>query len=518
MTVNASRRLAAGVLILSFATALFFGCGGGGGGGGGSEVTARVLGEVTAPSGGSSNNPPSRVLGAIITVEDFIPSPTSRARRTRTVDVGVTDENGNYDVQIQGEQGTIVAIITNGTVDGVPVRICGLVEIISGTQTKNLSATTDLACGAALELFEQGALEANPLNSTRANNLEIASDQFLEENVVNFFDLTSVDQAEEAILTATDDGGTTPRDIVVVDPDCSVPGTLGCPPITVTTTTSTTTTTILDICTETTCANGAPLCKEEECDGVLNCADGSDEDPVECGTCKQGTVLCDNGKVICKEFECNGVDNCGDGSDESVSRCPVPPPPCTSGERRCKSGELICGDLFCNGIADCVDGSDEDQDRVCCDNGASPDQCFDGAPICKERVCDGVIQCSDSSDEDSQRCCTKGTITCDDGAQVCGDTCDGVVECGDGSDEEPVRVCCPGGASPDICADGTPVCEIRFCNGTSECPDDSDETDSRCCQTGPSSSCGDGEFICSDQVCDGIVNCANGSDEGTRCF
>ncbi|KYM99092.1 Coagulation factor X [Cyphomyrmex costatus] len=55
---------------------------------------------------------------------------------------------------------------------------------------------------------------------------------------------------------------------------------------------------------------------------------------------------------------CNGVRDCADGSDETSEKCRLVYCPPTA--FRCTYGACINGDLRCNGVVECVDGSDED--------------------------------------------------------------------------------------------------------------------------------------------------------------
>ena len=123
------------------------------------------------------------------------------------------------------------------------------------------------------------------------------------------------------------------------------------------------------------CKDGSMcLSSEQVCDGVKDCADGSDEDSVACkDKCSYAAPYeihhCDNGSCIARSLACSAQNQplCKDSSDMEFSLCqgkcytyfPLREDPyswpCTSGTKKC-----IPHTSRCDGVLDCEDGSDED--------------------------------------------------------------------------------------------------------------------------------------------------------------
>jgi len=97
-----------------------------------------------------------------------------------------------------------------------------------------------------------------------------------------------------------------------------------------------------DVCTFV-CTDGSSTASAAQCDGQLDCSNGSDE--ADCDdyyfTCGDGTQI--NGTLLC-----NGIRDCADYSDED-----------TCAEPFVCGGEILPPTAVCNLVSECADGSDE---------------------------------------------------------------------------------------------------------------------------------------------------------------
>ncbi|KYN18744.1 Very low-density lipoprotein receptor, partial [Trachymyrmex cornetzi] len=140
------------------------------------------------------------------------------------------------------------------------------------------------------------------------------------------------------------------------------------------------------------CNYGACVNGDSVCNGVQDCIDNSDETQPQCtkhttnnqtgrptsrptsrpisrpNRCTTNQVTCNNGECIHKDNMCNGIEDCADGSDETSEKCRSLYCPPTA--FRCSYGACINGDLRCNGVVECIDGSDEDS--RCSETGGWP--------------------------------------------------------------------------------------------------------------------------------------------------
>ncbi|CAI5974547.1 unnamed protein product [Closterium sp. NIES-64] len=190
------------------------------------------------------------------------------------------------------------------------------------------------------------------------------------------------------------------------------------------------------------------------CDGVKNCADGSDEWPwicsfdMDCGALNATHVLCPDSPSVCilPGQYC-------DGKNRLPGRARRKP-------RLLREFHLPENSLRCPGLSTCKPGG-----ALC---NAVPD-------------CPGKLAGSVAVDEDPAFCrgytCPKGSSKCSDNLQCVDDVlrCNGVKECKDGSDEV--------GCDKWNCTKGFRKCKdqlqcvskLNWCNKVADCKDGSDE-------------------------------------------
>ena len=132
------------------------------------------------------------------------------------------------------------------------------------------------------------------------------------------------------------------------------------------------------------CDDGSLIGVEALCNGVAQCADGTDEEGCE-------RVECGDGTGLPQSARCDGWAQCSDGADEAG--CPT-----------C-DGAVLESWMRCNGSAECDDGNDE--------RGCPTYTCANGVVVTnryRDPRCDGSMHCDDGSDEEG---CASLTPMCD---------------------------------------------------------------------------------------------------------
>ncbi|CAH0756936.1 unnamed protein product [Diatraea saccharalis] len=256
--------------------------------------------------------------------------------------------------------------------------------------------------------------------------------------------------------------------------------------------------------TEFRCSYGACVAYDAPCNGVPECADNSDELLPHCSNvienqrhteevvpvrnkrqakCGKAQWQCRDGSCISIYGKCDGMKDCADGSDETFALCRNTP---------LKTYKKPSGSLFKNLEKKLWKEHSEMPKKVkvpirCQSNWF---RCTYGACVDGTAPCNNVQECADNSDELLRRCRNqteevRGTFTCDDGKDIPAFAhCDGVKDCADGSDET-VKACAGKTCASYLfqCAYGACVDQGSDCDNKQDCADGSDESDELCNRT-----------------------------------
>ena len=270
-------------------------CGGGGGGifGG----VTRAVGQAVRPLTGVIESNPVPLGRAPVALVDFADGEVGRI--ARTTDVGTTDDNGNFAVDIPAQ--TVAIIIVRGQTDQGAVRIAGLVNPNEENVTKNFDGITDIACESALSAINDGTVTPDQVTPDRVKNLEDASAQYLQVNPnVNFFDAAQVSAAARVVREVTNVGAIpAPEGAFGGDQSAATPTPTPTPA------------------------------------------------PGEAQQCSAGTFTCDDGTVICTELVCNQQNNCPDESDEASTLCSDQGSCCQATQGCASETATSCGTTCC---------------------------------------------------------------------------------------------------------------------------------------------------------------------------
>jgi hypothetical protein len=121
-------------------------------------------------------------------------------------EVGTTDENGEFRVEVEAQP--VVALVVQGTTEEGETEISGLYNPEAGmVLEKVLDPGTSIACIAGLSAVGDGSIAQQELDEQRVQNLEDASELYIEENPdFDFYSESDRDDAVDWVRTETNDG------------------------------------------------------------------------------------------------------------------------------------------------------------------------------------------------------------------------------------------------------------------------------------------------------------------------
>ena len=262
------------------------------------------------------------------------------------------------------------------------------------------------------------------------------------------------------------------------------------------------------------CNNGENISISDQCNGIDDCGDNSDENCTKAECEQLGRFHCNNNKCISLDWKCDLDDDCGDNSDENCTKaeCAQSWPTKLFG---CNNNKCIPLEWECDLDDDCGDNSDEHCTQEDCDK-QDVFRCNNNKCIDSIWQCDGVDHCGDNSDENcTQAGCDQGLFGCNNYKCISREwKCDGVDDCGDNSDEHCTKSDCEK-SGLFHCNNNKCIDRSYRCDGEDDCGDGSDEqcTQTDCEYLRRRFLCDNNKCIYDDQECDGEDDCGDGSDE-----